>query len=121
MNITYTPELDVTEELADNDVTFYQELIGVLRWATEVGRVDVLLKVSLLSQYQANPREGHLEQLLHIFAFLRKHPKITLYLSPELLSNAERRFRRILSRRRRDFAPSNAIASRAEFDHDCLR
>ena len=84
MNITYTPELDVTEELADDDVTFYQELIGVLRWATEIGRVDILLEVSLLSQYQANPREGHLEQLLHIFAFLRKHPKITLYLSQEL-------------------------------------
>ena len=84
MNITYTPELDVTEELSDDDVTFYQELIGVLRWATEIGRVDILLEVSLLSQYQASPREGHLEQLLHIFAFLRKHPKITLYLSPEL-------------------------------------
>jgi hypothetical protein len=79
MNITYTPELDVTEELADNDVTFYQELIGVLRWA-----IDVLLEVSLLSQYQVNPREGHLGQLLHIFAYLRKHPKVTLYLSPEL-------------------------------------
>jgi hypothetical protein len=39
---------------------------------------------SLLSQYQANPREGHLEQLLHIFAFLKRHPKLTLYLSPEL-------------------------------------
>ena len=54
------------------DVTFFQELIGVLRWATEIGRVDILLEVSLLSQYQANPREGHLEQLLHTFGFLRK-------------------------------------------------
>ena len=83
MNATYTPELDVTDELNDDDVTFFQELIGVLHWATEIGRVDILLEVSLLSQYQANPREGHLEQLLHIFAFLRKHPKITLYMSPE--------------------------------------
>ena len=84
MNNTYTPELDVTEELSSDDMTFFQELIGVLRWATEIGRVDILLEVSLLSQYQANPREGHLEQLLHIFAYLRKHPKITLYLSPEV-------------------------------------
>jgi hypothetical protein len=84
MNNTYTPELDVTEELSSDDVTFFQELIGVLRWATEIGRVDILLEVSLLSQYQASPREGHLEQLLHIFAYLRKHPKLTLYLSPEL-------------------------------------
>jgi hypothetical protein len=84
MNNNYTPELDVTEELNEEDVTFYQELIGVLRWATEIGRVDILLEVALLSQYSASPREGHLEQLLHIFAFLRRHPKLTLYLSPEL-------------------------------------
>ncbi len=84
MNNNYSPELDVTEELDDGDVNFFQELIGVLRWATEIGQVDILLEVSLLSQYQASPREGHLEQLLHIFAFLRKHPKLTLYFSPEL-------------------------------------
>ncbi|KAI2500081.1 Reverse transcriptase (RNA-dependent DNA polymerase) [Fragilaria crotonensis] len=84
MSITYVPELDVTEELNAKDVTFFQELIGVLRWATEIGRVDILLEVSLLSQYQANPREGHLKQLLHIFGYLQKHPRVTLYLSPEL-------------------------------------
>ena len=84
MNNTYSPEMDVTHELNTEDVTFYQELIGIVRWATEIGRVDMLLEVALLSQYQANPKEGHLEQLLHIFAFLKKHPKITLYLSPEL-------------------------------------
>jgi hypothetical protein len=84
MSATFSPEMDVTEELNDDDTTYFQELIGVLRWATEIGRVDILLEVSLLSQYQANPREGHLEQLLHIFAFLKRHPKLTLYLSPEL-------------------------------------
>ena len=84
MNNNYTPELDVTVGLGEDDVTFYQELIGVLRWATEIGRVDILLEVALLSQYSASPREGHLEQLLHIFAFLRRHPKLTLYLSSEM-------------------------------------
>jgi len=75
----YYPELDTTDELSVDDVTFFQEMIGSLRWATEIGRVDILHEVSLLSQYQANPREGHLEQLLHIFAYLKKKPKITLY------------------------------------------
>jgi hypothetical protein len=51
MNATYTPELDVTEELNEDDVTFFQELIGVLRRVTEIGRVDILMKVALLSQY----------------------------------------------------------------------
>jgi hypothetical protein len=86
MNITYMPEMDVTEELDVNDVTYFQELIGVLHWATEIGRVDILLEVSLLSQYQASPREGHLEQVLQIFAFLKKHPKPFMYMSPELPS-----------------------------------
>ena len=85
MNATYTPELDVTGELDESGVTYFQELVGILRWATEIGRVDILFEVSLLSQYQAtSPREEHLAQLLHIFAFLRTHPKLTLYMSPEL-------------------------------------
>jgi hypothetical protein len=80
MNITYSPEMDVMEELNEDDMTYFQELIGVLQWATEIGRVDTLLEVSLLSQYQANPREGHLEQDLYFFAFLKAHPKLTLNL-----------------------------------------
>ena len=84
MNITYSPELDITEELDEDDVTYFQELIGVLRWATEISRVDILLEVLLLSQYQANPRKGHLEQVIHIFAFLKAQCKVGLYLSPEL-------------------------------------
>ncbi len=66
-------------------MTWVQELIGVLRWDTEIRRVNIVLEVLLLSQNQANPREGHLEQVLHIFAFHKAHPKHTLYpASPEL-------------------------------------
>ena len=71
MSMNYIPKADVTAELSAKDV---------LSWATEIGRVDILLEVSLLSQYQANPREGHLEQLLHIFGYLQKHSRVTLYL-----------------------------------------
>jgi hypothetical protein len=35
-------------------------------------------------QYQASPREGHLEQALHIFAYLKKKPKLTIYLDHSL-------------------------------------
>jgi hypothetical protein len=38
----YHPEMDDTDELGDLDVTLYQELVGIIRWATEIGRVDVL-------------------------------------------------------------------------------
>eukprot|EP00980_Cylindrotheca_fusiformis_P014195 scaffold3727_cov54-Cylindrotheca_fusiformis.AAC.1 len=64
---SFVPELDGSPELDSEGTQFFQELIGILRWATELGRVDVLHEVSILSQYQAGPREGHLEQALRIF------------------------------------------------------
>ena len=80
---SFIPELDGTPELNPDDHRLYQEMIGMLRWATELGRVDILHEVSLLSQYQASPRQGHMEQVLHIFGYLDKHPKLTLYMDPE--------------------------------------
>ena len=48
---SYLPELDATKELKPDNIQSFQELIVMLRWATEIGRVDVLLETSLLSQY----------------------------------------------------------------------
>jgi hypothetical protein len=70
----YKPELDATAELKADGVQYYQELIGVLRWAIKLGRVDLLLEVSLMSAYLAMPRAGHLEQLFHIFGYLEEKP-----------------------------------------------
>ena len=83
MTKSYYPELDATPELLPDDVTLYQEIIGMMRWATEIGRVDILHEISLLSQYQASPREGHLEELLRVIAYLKRKPKLTLYMNPE--------------------------------------
>eukprot|EP00560_Eucampia_antarctica_P003307 CAMPEP_0197842224 /NCGR_PEP_ID=MMETSP1437-20131217/46620_1 /TAXON_ID=49252 ORGANISM="Eucampia antarctica, Strain CCMP1452" /NCGR_SAMPLE_ID=MMETSP1437 /ASSEMBLY_ACC=CAM_ASM_001096 /LENGTH=144 /DNA_ID=CAMNT_0043452077 /DNA_START=378 /DNA_END=812 /DNA_ORIENTATION=- len=78
----YIPELDMTPNLDFDNTQFYPELIGMLRWATEIGRVDILHEVSILLQYQASPREGHIEQLFHIWRFLKRDPKLTLYFDP---------------------------------------
>jgi hypothetical protein len=72
---SYRPELDTTPELALAGHRYFQELIGVLRWGVEIGRLDILLEVSLLSAYLACPREGHLEAALHIFGYLKHFPK----------------------------------------------
>ena len=79
----YSPELDISEELYGEELTYFQELIGMLRWAIELGRVDIYHEVSILSQFQASPREGHLEEALHIFAYLKKKPKLQLIFTPE--------------------------------------
>ena len=68
----YKPKLDVTPELNDELGSRYLQLI-ILQWAIELGRIDIFVEVSQLSQHQALPRHGHLEALYHIFAYLRKH------------------------------------------------
>ena len=69
----YKPELDSTAELDPQRLSYYQGLIGVLRWICELGRLDIVLPTSLLSRYLASPRWGHLEQALHMFAYLKKY------------------------------------------------
>jgi hypothetical protein len=81
---SFVPELDGTPELEADEVRYFQELIGMLRWVTELGRVGILHKVLLLSQYQASPREGHMEQVMHIFSLLKRKPKLSIYLDPSL-------------------------------------
>ena len=56
----YCLEMDLTGELEAYGVKCYQNLIKTLRWAVEIGWMEILLGVSLLSTYLAPPREGHL-------------------------------------------------------------
>lgn len=78
----YRPELDQSPELSTDDHTWYQEMIGVLRWAVELGRLDIYNAVTLLASQMASPREGHLEALLRIFAWLQKHDRSSLVADP---------------------------------------
>lgn len=69
----YRPELDQSKELDGKRGQYCQSLIGVLRWICELGRVDILVAVSMLSRYVVLPREGHLQQVFHLFAYLKHH------------------------------------------------
>jgi hypothetical protein len=71
----YRPELDQSRELDAKRGQYYQSLIGVLRWVCELGRVDILVAVSMLSRYLVSPREGHLQQVFHLFAYLKHHKR----------------------------------------------
>ena len=82
MRTSYRPELDVTPELIPFLAAFYMSLIGILRWMVEIGRIDICLEVSMLSSHMAMPREGHLEQIFHIFAYLNKYHNTELVLDP---------------------------------------
>jgi hypothetical protein len=56
----YKPELDESPELDPTRANFYQSQIGILRWCVELGRIDIITEVSILSTYLCLPREGHL-------------------------------------------------------------
>jgi hypothetical protein len=66
------PEIDVTRELLVNEASYYQSLIGILRWIVELGRVHICCEVSLLSSHLALPRKGHMDAVFHVFGYLDK-------------------------------------------------
>jgi len=57
--------------------------IGVLRWAVELGRVDICAACA------ANPRVGHLDAVCHIFAWLKKHDRSKLVFDSAHVNNKE--------------------------------
>ena len=82
MSTNYRPELDGSTELDLENVAWYQSLIGSLRWIVEMGRVDICCEVSMLSSFVASPREGHLQQVFHIFGYLRNHHNARIIMDP---------------------------------------
>ena len=78
--IGYEPSLDVSPLLTPDEASYYNTMIGVLRWIVELGRVDIATEVSLLSSYLAQPREGHFEAALHIMSHLgQRHNSRMVY------------------------------------------
>ena len=90
----YKPEMETSAELMSDGIQTYQELIGVLRWAVELGRVDILLEAALMATYMAMPREGHLQMLYRMFAYLKTHPKRKLGFDPAHPVVNEKRFKK---------------------------
>ena len=82
-SLSYRPELDVTPFCNPDQHLLYQMLVGMLRWLIELGRVDIQLETSQLSSYLASPRVGHLNQVFHVFHYLRHHDSSWLPLDPK--------------------------------------
>ena len=94
LKATYRPVLDVSPELGTSGMSYYQSLIGMLFLIVELGRVNICLEVSMMLSHLAMPQEGHMEQVLQIFAYLCKYHNMELVydLSNQVinLSNFER-------------------------------
>ena len=73
---------DASRELNPEEISFYQSQIGILRWIVELGRVDIIAEVSVLAYHLMLPREGHMEGVYRIFAYLKCKHNARLVLDP---------------------------------------
>jgi hypothetical protein len=64
----YHPELDQSKELGPDQATYFPGLISFLHCCIELGRINIIVEVSLLSRFLACPREGHMQQAFHVFS-----------------------------------------------------
>jgi hypothetical protein len=76
--------MNATNELSADDMTFIKNLLVCCVGQRKLEEWTYYWKWRYCRNIRLVHDEGHLEQLLHIFAFLKKHPKVTLYMSPEL-------------------------------------
>jgi len=86
MQTGYRLELDISPVLGPDQANYYQSLIGILRWAVELGRIDIYVDVALLSSHLVEPHTGHLAQVLHIFSFLKAHLNSHLVFDPNYVA-----------------------------------
>jgi hypothetical protein len=95
MAASYRPELDVTPELDAERANYFQSQIGVLRWAVELGRIDIMTEVSMLSSHLALPREGHMEAVYNIFAYLKIKHNSRMVFDPSYPDSDMNRFKEV--------------------------
>ena len=78
----YRPKIDVSDKLGHEEASHFQSLIEILRCMAELGRVHTCTKVSMISSHLALPRRGHLDALVHMFAYLKTHHNLEMVFSP---------------------------------------
>lgn len=70
--------------LGKDDTQLYQSYVGILRWAVELGRIDLAHVTGIMAQFAACPRSGHLSILLRVFAYCKKHMESKLVFDPHI-------------------------------------
>ena len=76
------PEFDVHPELAPQESTYQQFLIGMMTWMIELGRSGVFLEVSMTLSHLVLPRGVHLDKFYHIFSYLKNNCNTEMVFDP---------------------------------------
>ena len=78
----YDPGMDTSPELDPDAVSHSLIVIVILRWMIELGRIDIITKLSLLSYHVALPREGHLEAAVQVITHVCQRYNFSLMYDP---------------------------------------
>ena len=68
----YEAVMDTSKALDLADASYFKSIIGVMCWMVEIGRIKTATEVSLISSHLTYPREGHLEAVFHVMAYLKQ-------------------------------------------------
>jgi Reverse transcriptase (RNA-dependent DNA polymerase) len=79
----FHPEIDDSDFLDEDGTTLYQSYIGILRWAIELGRIDLAHFGSTMAKFSVTPREGHLTALIRGFTYVKKHLQSRIIIDPK--------------------------------------
>jgi hypothetical protein len=80
--VTYRAEIDESPVLGPKMANYFQSQIGILRWCVELGRIDIITEVSMLCTFLCMPREGHLDAVYYLFAYLYLHHNARVVFDP---------------------------------------
>ena len=80
--VGYEAETDTSPELPPDEASYFNTIIGVMRWMVEIGRIDINTEVSMLSSFLALPRRGHMDAAMHIVSYLKVKHNSRLALDP---------------------------------------
>jgi hypothetical protein len=58
----------------------------------ELGRIDIAFPIAIMSKYLVQPQEGHLNELFHLFGYLKSHDRSRIVLDASRPKVDESRF-----------------------------
>ena len=88
----YWPKTDTSPDIKYERVTQYKKMAKEIRWAVELGRADILLETALMSTYLTLLSRGNIEQVFHMFGYLKANPKRKIFFKPQHPTIDERSF-----------------------------
>ena len=80
--MVYETCMDVSPLFLPDEESYFQTIIGVMRWMVELERIDISVGESRLSSFLAIPMQGHLVNALHIMSYLNINHNSRFVLDP---------------------------------------